>query len=187
MGKLKFSNWQIQYNEWNKNKDNPTREDRLKTWITKGVDKDAIEWAEIFGRYLAQKDEYALNENNQVIKIKKNNEYKEQKLNPLSSSQLRKFFGAIKSLQNQILMDNQLKEDSDLPQQFKKEILMLKPKLAYAVARAKSDFAKIHNFYDVMATCIDSIQTKQHFKNFISLLEATVAYHKVEEESSKEK
>ena len=92
----------------------------------------------------------------------------------LTTTQLRKFFGEVKRQQ----MNGY--EQS--------KFIMLKPKLAYAVGRAKSEKKgshKIEDFYNVMADAIDKVvkspdQTKA-FKNFIDIFEAIVAYHKVAE------
>lgn len=67
---------------------------------------------------------------------------------------------------------------------------MLKPKLAYAVGRAeksskKDKRCKIRDFYEVMVDAIDKVEKSQDkdkaFKNFISIFEAIVAYHKAAE------
>jgi len=60
---------------------------------------------------------------------------------------------------------------------------MLKPKLAYAVAKVKDEDAKIHDFYHVLVGGIDMVTSKEHFKNFIKIFEAIVAYHKAAEDS----
>ncbi|HOK50485.1 MAG TPA: type III-A CRISPR-associated protein Csm2 [Bacteroidales bacterium] len=179
----KFFNWQNKFQELKFQKEENAI---IKAWIENGIDEDTIKYAEKFGTYLAQKDDTAEDQEDQTVENKINEdkqtkkEEKKIELKTLSSSQLRKFFGAIKGLQNKILLE----QNEDLKDEHIRELLMLKPKLAYAVARAKSDYAKIHNFYDVIVTCIDNVKTKQHFKNFISLLEAIVAYHKVEEEKN---
>jgi CRISPR type III-A-associated protein Csm2 len=70
------------------------------------------------------------------------------------------------------------------------EFVMLKPKLAYAVGRAKQNGSKfkvykIEDFYDVLADAIDKVQSsvdrQKAFKNFITVFEAIVAYHKAAE------
>lgn len=93
----------------------------------------------------------------------------------LTTSQLRKFFGSVKLYQQQGY------KESDL--------VLLKPKLAYAVGRAKknnmkSDKLKIEVFQNVISYTIDQvincpIEKKQNaYHNFIDLFEAIVAYHK---------
>ena len=70
------------------------------------------------------------------------------------------------------------------------DFVLLKPKLAYAVGRSKSNISnpnkinkinKIVDFYDVMSRAIDLVENDKHFKNFIKVFEAIVAYHKVAE------
>lgn len=114
-----------------------------------------VQFAERFGKYLAEKEDLA---------------------EPLTTSQLRKFFGEVKR-QQMIGYDDT-------------EFVMLKPKLAYAVGRAKQNgrkgkHQKIEDFYMVMADAIDKVGTSSDkskaFKNFITAFEAIVAYHKAEE------
>lgn len=87
----------------------------------------------------------------------------------LTTNQLRKFFGEIKRQQMQGFN--------------KTDFVLLKPKLAYAVGRTKNKNAKIVDFYRVMSDAIDKVQNEQHFKNFIKIFEAIVAYHKAAEEN----
>lgn len=89
----------------------------------------------------------------------------------LSTSQLRKFFGLMKRIQ------------ADFENQ-KSEIILLNPKLAYAVGRDwdsknQENKTKIKPFYDLLNPLISDIkEDKKKFKNFIDVLEAIVAYHK---------
>ena len=116
-----------------------------------------VEFAEEFGKYLAEKDEYA-------------------KEDPLTTTQLRRFFGEVKR--------QQMTEYNET------EFVMLKPKLAYAVGRAKQSgkkgsHQKIEDFYLVLADAIDKVISSPNKplarKNFISTFEAIVAYHKAAE------
>ena len=133
---------------WNKTERIPENEIREK------ITSVSVDFAERFGKYLASTDQ--------------------SNSKPLTTSQLRKFFGEVKRQQ----MNGY--EQS--------KFIMLKPKLAYAVGRAKSEKKgshKIEDFYNVMADTIDKVakspdQTKA-FKNFIDIFEAIVAYHKVAE------
>lgn len=119
--------------------------------IKEEVTVKTVKFAEDFGRYLAQKEGGE----------------------PLTSSQLRKFFGEVKHQQMKGYIES--------------EFVMLKPKLAYAVGRAKKN-SKIKDFYDVMSDAIDKVtqssDKKKAFKNFISVFEAIVAYHKKYENSN---
>lgn len=132
---------------WNKNDLIPETE------ITEKVTDVTVQFAKRFGDYLA---------------------LKEPEADPLTTSQLRKFFGEVK--RQQMTGYNET------------NFVMLKPKLAYAVGRAKSGkrkYAKIEDFYTVLADAIDKVgrsQDKQKaFKNFITVFEAIVAYHKAAE------
>lgn len=107
-----------------------------------------------------------------VDKSKKFGEYLAQPKNELSTSQLRKFFGEVKRLQ--------LKGYENA----KSDIIMLKPKLAYAVGRAKKGkkyHFKIEDFYEVIADGIDNVNSKERFKNFTKIFESIVAFHKANE------
>ncbi len=132
---------------WNKNDLISEKE------IQEKVTDETVRFAERFGDYLAKKEDNA---------------------DPLTTSQLRKFFGEVK--RQQMTGYNET------------EFVMLKPKLAYAVGRAKSGKrkdAKIEDFYLVLADAIDKVNNSKNkqkaFKNFISIFEAIVAYHKVSE------
>lgn len=119
------------------------------------VTKKTVDFAETFGRYLAE-----------------GNDFEEA----LTTSQLRRFFGEVK--RQQMVGYNE------------SDFVMLKPKLAYAVGRAKKTakkdkHCKIIDFFYVMSDAIDKVETSQDknkaFKNFISIFEAIVAYHKAAE------
>jgi CRISPR-associated protein Csm2 len=135
---------------WDKNKLIPSAE------IQEKVTQESVRFAEEFGKELA-KAEYDAE--------------------PLTTSQLRKFFGEVKRQQ----MMTEFNET---------EFIMLKPKLAYAVGRAKQNGRKgkkqkIEDFYWVMADAIDKVMDsadkEKAFKNFITIFEAIVAYHKAAE------
>ena len=123
-----------------------------KTEIQEKVTSVTVQFAERFGNHLAEKDEFS---------------------EPLTTSQLRKFFGEVK--RQQMIGYNDT------------EFVMLKPKLAYAVGRAKQNgrkgkHQKIEDLYMVLADAIDKVESSSDkpkaFKNFITAFEAIVAYHK---------
>lgn len=123
--------------------------------IQEKVSAVTVQFAERFGYYLAEKEDDS---------------------EPLTTSQLRKFFGEVK--RQQMTGYNET------------EFVMLKPKLAYAVGRAKQNgrknkHQKIEDFYTVMADAIDKVENasdkNKAFKNFITAFEAIVAYHKTAE------
>lgn len=134
---------------WNKNDLIPKEE------IQDKVTDVTVQFAKRFGDYLAEKSDDA---------------------KPLTTSQLRKFFGEVK--RQQMMGYNNT------------EFIMLKPKLAYAVGRAKQNgrrnkAQKIEDFYIVLADAIDKVESSadkpKAFKNFITAFEAIVAYHKAAE------
>lgn len=84
----------------------------------------------------------------------------------MSTSQIRRFFGAIKRIQ----------ADFD---HLKGEVILLEPKLAYAVGRDQGN-SKIVEFYKEISPLLKVInEDEKKFKNFVSIVEAIVAYHKV--------
>lgn len=90
---------------------------------------------------------------------------REKKIKKLSTSQIRKFFGSIKRIQASF-------------EKSKGEILLLDPKLAYAMGRDKGD-SKIKDLYPLLSPMIREIkEDKAKFNNFVNTLEAIVAYHK---------
>lgn len=124
--------------------------------IQEKVTQESVRFAKDFGEKLAETENDA---------------------EPLTTSQLRKFFGEVKRQQ-------MMKEFNET------EFIMLKPKLAYAVGRAKQNGRKgkkqkIEDFYEVMADAIDKVMDsadkEKAFKNFITIFEAIVAYHKAAE------
>ena len=134
---------------WNKNDLIPKEE------IQDKVTDVTVQFAENFGKYLAVE------------------EYDSE---PLTTSQLRKFFGEVK--RQQMMGYNET------------EFTMLKPKLAYAVGRAKQNgkknkTQKIEDFFTVITDAIDKVLSSSDrvkaFKNFITAFEAIVAYHKAAE------
>lgn len=152
---------------WNK----PIKKEWIKDRITNSHPDGTIPWAKEFGTYLARKGDKAFEDKNLTKPKFRNN--RDVKRKELTTNQLRKFFGEVKRLQT----------FKDFPEE---EFAMLKPKLAYAVARVGDEDAKINDFYDVLQEGIDLVNNKTEFKNFIKIFEAIVAYHKAAEESKLE-
>lgn len=96
--------------------------------------------------------------------------------NGIKTNQVRNIYSAIISirtkLKNKNFVNNQLDED------LKTDLILIKPKLAYATGREK----KVKPLYDLLSKAIDcSITSKNQVKsvtNLISLVETIVAYHK---------
>lgn len=152
----------------------------LKTsWIAEGIKNDEpVEWAKAFAEHLVMEKEN--NPLHHLMWKGKFDYYDKDHKKPkfrktLSTTQLRKFFGDLKSLEANTSIEN-----------FNvARIKMMKPKLAYAVGREKSPEPKIKDLYVEFERAIDAISEYRHFKNFIQLFEAVVAYHKFYENHSK--
>jgi|APCry1669188879_1035177.scaffolds.fasta_scaffold104626_2 CRISPR-associated protein Csm2 len=121
--------------------------------LKNGITLENVKWAHGFGEYLTMGTD------------------KEK----LSTTQLRKFFGELRRME--ALMS---------PKEFTRDqLFMLIPKLAYAVGRAKkekkTDQVRIQDFYEELSLGITHVTEFQEFKNFIKIVEAIVAYHKLYE------
>ena len=124
---------------------------------------DTIRFAEEFGKRLC-----ALGPNNRPGN------------DALTTSQIRNYFGEVKGIQAKIR-----KEDFN---KHKVSFLLLKPKLAYAEARAKSKgrggSTMLSHFRAIMDKAHDAVLSsksnqKESFQRFVDFLEAVLAYHKV--------
>lgn len=115
-----------------------------KFWIQNEITTEMVDWSKEFGEYLANKSFTP-------------------KLEPLTTSQLRKFFGELRRI------------DSDFEDK-KVDLIMMKPILAYAVGRDKG--TKIKDFANIISLAIDYVNNKNSFKNFVKVFESIVAYHK---------
>lgn len=108
----------------------------------------------------------------------------------LETNQVRKFLDAlnrIKVKSARISLDNhQLDPTSDSPENAKQEakafaaletdIVLLKPKLAYAAARQKA----AQPLSEVMSSAIDQVLSIKDFQRLVQLIESIIAYHKAE-------
>lgn len=78
----------------------------------------------------------------------------------LKTSQIRKVYGAVKTMQ--------------MSEEFNRnELIMLKPKLAYAAARK----SEVEALKDTLTEAINEVDNKKKFKNFVDFFEAILAYH----------
>lgn len=129
-------------------------------WINDRIVPSTIKFAEEFARDLSTRKEDG---EKKIIDAE------------MTTSQVRKFFGEVKRLQM---------TDFD-----ESKFVMLKPKLAYAVGRAKKNVrARNYNiacFEEVISKAIDTVLNnktekarQEAFKNFVDFFEAIVAYHK---------
>lgn len=124
-----------------------------KEWIQEGTIDETVEWAKSFGKYLQS------NENG---------------TGPLTTSQIRKFFGELKRIQGD-------------PGKNQEEIPLLKAKLAYSVGRDMYERnrqmvnkTKIKEFYEELEKGINFIRPMEtkDLNRFINIVESIVAFHK---------
>lgn len=126
-----------------------------KEMLTVGI-KD-LTVLEQFGRNLAERETEADPRNPRNRRTKE----------AMSTSQIRRFYGALKRIQADF-------------ENLKGEILLLEPKLAYAMGRDEKK-SKIDEFYKELSPLIRDInEDEKKFKNFVSIVEAIVAYHKAQ-------
>ncbi len=80
----------------------------------------------------------------------------------LKTSQIRRIYSAVKKIQMNATFQ-------------RNELVMLKPKLAYAAARNDA----VADLRDALTQAIDRVgEDPKRFKNFVDFFEATLAYHK---------
>ena len=89
---------------------------------------------------------------------------KHLKLKDLTTSQIRNVFGSVKKMEMKGFEE--------------KELLLLKPKLAYAASRPGSKQGT-KDLRNVLSNAIDFVgDSQEHFENFCNFFEAILAYHR---------
>lgn len=79
----------------------------------------------------------------------------------LKTAQIRKVYSAVKKIQMSAEFN-------------RNELIMLKPKLAYAAARNRA----VGDLRDALTQAINHVDDADTFKNFVDFFEAILAYHK---------
>jgi CRISPR-associated protein Csm2 len=92
-------------------------------------------------------------------------------ISKLTTSQIRNFFGTVKKIEARGKL-----EDEEV-----RELLLLKPKLAYAAKKAGK--TKLTDLKDVLTDSIDMVTSddgnkQEKFNNFCDLFESILCYHK---------
>lgn len=122
-------------------------EEALANWMEHGLDEKAVKTIESFGKYLAEAE--------------------------MSSSQFRNFYGKVRSLKARHFGE----AGNTVSPQDRRDFIMLRPMLKYAVARMKGDGLKY--FAEQMDKALIAVGSHYHqFPHFVDFLEATLAYHK---------
>lgn len=103
-----------------------------------------------------------------------------KQLKRVKTHQLRNIFGAIKKIQTSYQQNKESKEQAFASVEM--ELVMLKPKLAYAAGRQREVKNSLYRF---MIGAIDSVldapagqAQDKALKNFFFLMESLIAYHK---------
>lgn len=134
---------------------------QITEWIQGGITKDTIEFSDRFG-----KDLCALYKENGRDKVGKA---------AVTTSQIRNFFSEVKRIQRESITSDNISR-----------FLLLRPKLAYAMARAiqKNHDSRMKIFKEVMEVAhraVDpssEIELELRFQRFVDFFEAILAYHK---------
>lgn len=128
-------------------------ETQIKEWVINGISKDAVEFAELFGKDLATMKEGRRDES-------------------LTTAQIRNVFGEVRRIQ----MSNK-KGYNESP------ILLLRPKLAYSAKRADRKAVKeladvLSEGVNAVVADGTDVEKSNRFENFANFFEAVLAYHK---------
>ncbi len=90
----------------------------------------------------------------------------------IKTNQIRNFYSKVISIRNEF------KNKKKLDDKLKKDLIMLKPAIAYAAGRQSS----VRKFKDFIFKCVDAVinsnDKNKAMENFLSLIEGVVAYHK---------
>ena len=127
-----------------------TEKRAITAWIIQGINGDAVNFAETFGKYLCDIQD------NRLGRM------------AMTTSQIRNVFGEVKRIQAKGYEEE------------KPSFFLLRPKIAYAEARvkAKSGKSRIEDFRKVIECAHLAVSEEKHFQNFVDFFEAILAYHK---------
>jgi len=108
------------------------------------------------------------------------NVVKNKQLNEIKTNQIRNIFSSISKQRNEFkkVKHGNTEEDKKILEKIKRDIILLKPMLAYAAGRQKN--VKVYQEFmkDVIDKTVNSEDLKSALKNFFLLSEAVIAYHK---------
>ena len=100
----------------------------------------------------------------------------------LKTHQLRNVFSAIekmRTLHKKLLKEHRIEKLKELEDKLEMQLIMLKPKIAYAAGRQKS--VRYH-FFPLVEAAVDAVNKSHNkdeaYKKFFALMESVVAYHK---------
>ncbi len=105
------------------------------------------------------------------------NELGERLARPLSTNQIRNIFGTVRRIEMNWIEDPQSEADHQRTRKAKRELILLKPKMAYQARRERGRGVK--QLTDVLGEAIDLVEDdRARFQNFVDFFEAILAYHK---------
>ena len=101
------------------------------------------------------------------------------KKNRLETNQIRKFLDAINRLKVKLTQVGENEDQNQLFRLIEPEIVLLKPKLAYAAARLTGNAQKAaQDLNKVMGSAIDRVHSLEDFERLVQFMESIIAYHK---------
>ena len=92
----------------------------------------------------------------------------------IKTNQVRNIFSSVMALRSNLKANR----DKGFTDELHNELVLLKPKLAYAVGRNKNVKPLYELLSDGISATVNSSDKLQSLKNFIQLVESIVAYHK---------
>jgi len=95
----------------------------------------------------------------------------------LSTSQIRNIFGTVRRIEMTWPEEPEGTEEKKEAEQARRELLLLKPKMAYQAKRERG--RGVQTLVDVLSEAIDLVEgERQRFQHFVDFFEAVLAYHK---------
>ena len=124
---------------------------QLQAIIKDGDAKVTVEQAEVLGRELASSQ--------------------------LSTNQIRNIFGTVRRIEMNWPETAQSDAEHERERKARRELLLLKPKMAYQAKRERG--RGVQQLTEVLGQAIDLVQDdRTRFQNFVDFFEAILAYHK---------
>jgi len=95
----------------------------------------------------------------------------------LSTNQIRNIFGTVRRIEMNWPERPKDEAERQSAAQARRELLLLKPKMAYQAKRERG--RGVQQLTDILSDAIDLVgEDRARFQNFVDFFEATLAYHK---------
>ena len=95
----------------------------------------------------------------------------------LSTNQIRNIFGTVRRIEMTWPEKPKDSAEQEQSRQAKRDLLLLKPKMAYRAKREHGRGVKV--LTDILTEAIDLVEgDRRRFQHFVDFFEATLAYHK---------